>query len=150
MADANWTKAAWDGGDPHVMEADMWISTAGLQKRKRVCGLQIHDGADDVLQVSADAEQGLIVVTDDGHTVNILDAAYKNEQRFTCRIETGAGKIRVTYNGAKTVEVSAKGTGWYYKAGAYLQASMEEHGEPASAFGEVCIYRLTVEGKALG
>jgi hypothetical protein len=146
MADANWTKAAWNGSDPHTLDAELWISTAGLQKRKRVCGLQIHDGGDDVLQVAYDAALGLIVLTDDGQTVTSLDASYRDRQRFTCRIETGGGKIRVTYNGTQTVELPGQGTSWYFKAGAYNQASMAEHGEPASAYGEVCIYRLTASG----
>lgn len=81
MADAEWTKAAWNGADPHTLDAELWISTAGLTKRKRVSGLQIHDGGDDVLQVLADAEHGLIVLSDDGKTMHVLDPAYRDRQR---------------------------------------------------------------------
>ena len=160
MADGRWTKAAWSGADPHALDAELWISTAGLTKRKRVSGLQIHDGGDDVLQVVADAELGLAVLTDDGKTVHVLDAAYRDEQRCTVRIETGRNRrksggktvadVVVTYRSgdvSKTVTIEKVGTSWYYKAGCYLQASMAEHGEPATAYGEVVIYRLDATGK---
>ena len=150
MADGDWTKAAWNGNDPHTLEAEFWISTAGLTKRKRVSGLQIHDGGDDVIQVLADAEHGLIVLTDDGKTMTVLDPDYRDKQRCTVRIETGAGKVRVVYSGGKTVEFNKRGTSWYFKAGCYNQASMAEHGEPPTSFGEVCIYKLSATGKLVG
>jgi hypothetical protein len=154
MADDAWTKAAWSPRTPHSLEAEFWASTAGLTKRKRVSALQIHDGADDVLQVVADAELGLALLSDDGDTVNVLDPDYRDEQRCVVRIDTDAGKTQVAYNAgqpnAKTVEISTTGSGYYFKAGAYNQASMQEHGEPASAFSEVCIYTLMVTGNPLG
>jgi hypothetical protein len=159
MADANWTKASWNGADPHVLDADLWISTAGLAKRKRVSGLQIHDGGDDVLQVLADAEHGLIILTDDGKTMTVLDAGYRDKQRFTCRIETGVDKrkvgdktvadVVVTYNGVEKARFVKAGTSWYFKAGCYLQASMAEHGEPSTSYGEVVIYDLKTSGKLI-
>ena len=153
MADDRWTKASWDGNEPHTLEAEFWASTAGLQKRKQVSALQIHDGGDDVLQVLADAEQGLIVKTDDGQTITVLDPEYQDHQRCTVRITTGGGKVRVDYGSGAVLaaeEFDKTGTSWYFKAGCYLQASMAEHGEPASAFGEVCIYRLEATGNPLG
>jgi hypothetical protein len=149
MADDKWTKASWSGAEPHTLEADLWISTAGLAKRKRVSGLQIHDGGDDVLQVLADAEHGLIVLTDDGKTMTVLDAGYRDKQRFTCRIETGGGTVRVFYNGTEKASFQKKGTSWYFKAGCYLQASMAEHGEPSTSYGEVVIYDLKASGKLI-
>jgi hypothetical protein len=157
MADDRWTKAAWNGADPHTLDADLWISTAGLSKRKRVSGLQIHDGGDDVLQVLADAEHGLIVLTDDGKTMTVLDPGYHNEQRVKVGIETGVDKrkigdktvadVVVTYNGVEKARFTKTGTSWYFKAGAYLQASMAEHGEPPTAYGEVVIYSMAATGK---
>jgi hypothetical protein len=155
----SWEKAKWNGADPHTLDADLWISTAGLTKRKRVSGLQIHDGGDDVLQVLADAEHGLIVLTDDGETMTVLDAGYRDKQRFTCRIETGVDKrkvgdktvadVVVTYNGAEKARFTKTGTSWYFKAGCYLQASMAEHGEPSTSYGEVVIYDLKASGKLI-
>lgn len=146
MADDDWTKAEWDGNDPHELFADFWVSTAGLSKRKRVCALQIHDGGDDVLQVCGDAEEGLIVLTDDGDTMTVLDPDYEDGQRVEVRITTGDGIVRVFYNDVEKATFEKSGTSWYFKAGAYNQASMQEHGEPASAYGEVVIYDLRATG----
>jgi hypothetical protein len=146
MADDKWTKASWNGNDPHTLDADLWISTAGLTKRKRISALQIHDGGDDVLQVCADANDGLIVLTDDGKTMTVLDPDYQDEQRVQVRIVTGGGTVKVFYNGAEKASFKKKGTSWYFKAGAYVQASMSEHGEPSTAYGEVVIYDLKATG----
>jgi hypothetical protein len=162
MADDNWTKAAWNGDEPHSLDADLWISTANLHKRKQVSALQIHDGGDDVLQVLADAEAGLIVKANDGKTIRVLDPDYQDGQRFTCRIATGlnprredgrdTADVAVTYYGHDGPPVTELfpdkvGTSWYFKAGCYNQASIAEHGEPPTAYGEVCIYSLAVTGR---
>lgn len=152
-APGSWTKAAWDGARPHKLTAVLSGSTEHQTTRKSLSHLQIHDGADDVLQVRQH-DGKLCVFTDDGKTITVLDDAYTDHQRYTCTIETGVGgrEVEVSYvSGSKTWQARfpTAGRGWYYKAGAYLQESMSEHGAPATDYGEVVIYRLDVTGDPL-
>ncbi|MFA5886100.1 MAG: polysaccharide lyase family 7 protein, partial [Acidimicrobiia bacterium] len=77
MADGKWRKAGWKAADGvHTLTAELAIDTSGLVKRKRVVGLQIHDGSDDVMQVMRHEMLGLGVMTDDGGTWLSLDPLY--------------------------------------------------------------------------
>lgn len=149
MADGAWKKAGWRSSDGvHTLSAELAIDTSGLVKRRRCNGLQIHDGSDDVMQVMRHETLGLGVMTSDGGTWLSLDPAYAGA-RFACDIRVEGGLIRVTYNGTKTVSFAKSGSGWYWKAGCYLQSDMATWQEPSTSWGQVTIWRLDPTGTAV-
>jgi Alginate lyase len=149
MADGAWKKAAWRSSDGvHTLTAELAIDTSGLVKRKRVNGLQIHDGSDDVMQVMRHETLGLGVMTNDGGTWLSLDPAYSGG-RFTCGIRVEGGTVQVTYNAGKVVRFAKSGSGWFWKAGCYLQSDMTTWGEPSTSWGQVTIWRLDETGTAV-
>lgn len=146
MADGAWKKAGWRSSDGvHTLTAELAIDTSGLVMRKRCNGLQIHNGSDDVMQVMRHESMGLGVMTNDGGTWLSLDPAYSGA-RFTCEIRVEGGKVRVTYNGQKVVEFAKSGSGWYWKAGCYLQSDMATYKEPSTSWGQVVLWRLEETG----
>jgi hypothetical protein len=146
MADGKWRKAGWKATDgAHTLTAELAIDTSGLTMRKRCNGLQIHDGSDDVMQVMRHETLGLGVMTNDGGTWLSLDPAYSGA-RFACEIRVEGGRVQVTYNGTKVVEFAKSGSGWYFKAGCYLQSDMATWGEPATSWGQVTLWRLDETG----
>jgi hypothetical protein len=151
MADANWTKAAWQPSSAtiHSLECDMAIDTRNLAKRPRVNGMQIHDGADDVCQVMRREGMGLGLMHNDGASWAAIDPAYADGTRFVCRIEVQSSRLRVYYNGVKKVDIAKTGSGWYWKFGCYMQTNVADWGEAPDAFGLVTVYRYTLAGGAV-
>lgn len=141
MADEQWTKAAWSSSEPHSLECEMAIDASGLVKRKRICGMQIHDAKSDVCQVQRHETKGLVFVHNDGDSLEVIDPDYVDGTRFTCKITATGGRLLVDYNGARKVDVAAAGEQWYWKYGCYLQSNVEHYGEPVGAFGEVVVWR---------
>lgn len=143
MADDDWTKAAWSSAGPRTLTADMAIDARGLSTRKRINGLQIHDGGDDVCQVMRHDELGLVLAHNDGKSFESIDPLYVDGTRFTCTIAVANDRIMVDYNGERRVDIPKRGSGWYWKAGCYLQTGgASEHREPAGAIGEVVLWDL--------
>jgi hypothetical protein len=145
MKDTNWTKAAWPSTEAHSLECDMLIDTSGLSGRKRINGMQIHDGGDDVCQIQARENGQLGLAHNDGASWEVIDPAYKG-QRFVCKlVVTGTGRLQVFYNGTKKADVAKTGTGWFWKFGDYLQSGgASEYKEPAGARGKVKVWRYAV------
>lgn len=149
MADDDWTKAAWSSTGSHSLEAELSIDASHLTARRRINGLQIHDGGDDVCQIMRHETLGLGLMHADGKAWEPIDPGYVDGTRFTCKITAEKHRILVDYNGRRAVDISKSGSGWYFKAGAYLQSGgASEHREPDSAHGEVVIYRLATTGGA--
>jgi hypothetical protein len=143
MADANWTKASWTSAGPRWIEADLAIDASHLSTRKRINGVQIHDGGDDVCQVMLHETQGLGLMHNDGKTFESIDPSYRGE-RFTCRVEVNANRIQVRYNGRVAVDIPETGTGWYWKVGCYSQTGgASEFREPAGSYAEVKVWSFT-------
>jgi hypothetical protein len=150
MADAKWTKAAWSSSGSHSLEAELAIDASHLSARKRVNGLQIHDGGDDVCQIMRHETKGLGLMHSDGKAWESIDPGYGDGVRFTCKILAEKDRLKVFYNGELKVDIPKKGTGWYWKMGAYLQSGgASEHKEPAGAYGEVTIWRYAITGVAM-
>jgi hypothetical protein len=149
MVDASWSKAAWSSSGSHSLEAELAIDAGHLSARKRVNGLQIHDGGDDVCQVMRHETKGLGLMHSDGKAWESIDPGYGDGVRFTCKILAEKDRLKVFYNGALKVDVPKRGSGWYWKMGAYLQSGgASEFKEPAGAFGEVTIWRYAITGGA--
>lgn len=149
MADAAWTKAAWSSSGLHTLRCELALDTRNLSTRKRISGMQIHDGGDDVCQLIYDARDGLGLSYDDGDSWQVIDGAYLPGTRFTCEIVAERDRVTVWYDGRPRAEFSKRGTGWYFKVGAYLQTGgKSEHREPPGAYGEVIVWSLTTTGGA--
>ena len=145
MTDSRWTKAAWPSTGPRSLEVDLAIDASGLVARKRINGVQIHDGADDVCQVMRHESRGLGLAHDDGRSWEPIDPGYVDGTRFTCKVTVAGDRIRVFYNGRQVVDIPKKGTGWYWKMGCYLQTDVPTYHEAPDATGEVVIWRYTLD-----
>jgi hypothetical protein len=140
MADTNWTKAAWTSAGPRSLECDLAIDTSHLTARRRINGMQIHDGGDDVCQIMFHETDGLGLMHKDGQAWESIDPEYDG-QRFTCKIEVDEDALGVFYNGTLAVAVPKKGTGWYWKLGCYNQSGgASEYKEPETAYGKVTVW----------
>ena len=111
--------------------------------KPEVVGVQIHDAADDVLQIRLEGQK-LMVQYHDGKSEAILDPNYKLGTPFDTRIVAADGKVDVLYNGEKKAELPLSGSGWYWKVGAYVQSNGSK-GDGASSSGEVVVYRADVQ-----
>jgi len=142
MKDTNWTKGAWSNKTgTHTMELTQSIDKIPVVK-PHLCAAQIHDGADDVLQIRLEGTK-LMAAHTDGNVKLSLDDNYKLGTKYSVKIVAANSKIVVTYNGSKTVELPLSGTGWYFKTGAYVQSNIEK-GDKAGTVGEVTIYSVKV------
>jgi hypothetical protein len=149
MADDKGTKGLWASTGPKSIECELSLDTSKLVKRKRLNGMQIHAGTDDVCQIMLHETNGLGFIHNDGKSWVPIDPDYKNGTRFTCKIEVSDNHIRVAYNGEKKVDVPKTGLTWFWKVGAYLQTNVEDYKEDPDATGEVVVYRLTTTGGGL-
>jgi hypothetical protein len=150
MKDTNWTKAAWPSTEAHSLECDMAIDTSGLSGRKRINGMQIHDGGDDVCQIQFRENGQLGLSHNDGQSWEVIDPNYTNGKRFVCKLVVPGGavnstRLQVLYNGVKKVDVPKNGNGWFWKFGCYLQSGgASDYKEPAGARGRVKVWRYAV------
>jgi Alginate lyase len=102
---------------------------------------QIHDSSDDVMEVRLEGSK-LIAQYNDGRTDVTLDSHYELGTPYDLTITASGGRIRVYYNGAKKLDIAKRGSGWYFKAGSYVQSNTSK-GDKASTVGVVVIYRVT-------
>jgi len=134
-------QASWSGkSGTHVMTITEAI-TALPQGKPQVVAGQIHDDEDDVVMVRLNGSK--LFVESDGRQVGVLDPAYRLGTRFTVQFVAAQGRIRVTYNGIKTVGLERDGDDYYFKAGCYTQANDDNSDE--DSYGEVVINALTVQ-----
>lgn len=149
MKDANWHKAAWSSSGIHTLECVLAFDTSHLNFR-RVNGMQIHDGGDDVCQIMRHESLGLGFMHNDGKSFVSIDPSYQDGKIVTVKIEAANNVIRVYYNGVKKVEVPKTGSGWYWKVGCYNQTggAKVERPEPKGNYGQVKVYKLVTTGGA--
>lgn len=94
-----------------------------------VVPLQIHDGSDDVAQVRLEGRR--LFVESDGDEIGDLDTAYMLGSKFYIRMVADRDGIRIRHQrsgSTKIVErkIRRTGSGWYFKAGLYLQSNVDE------------------------
>ena len=149
MKDANWNKAAWPSSGNHTLECVLAFDTSHL-KFRRINGMQIHDGGDDVCQIMRHESLGLGFMHNDGKSFVSIDPSYQDGKIVTVKIEAANNVIRVYYNGVKKVEVPKTGSGWYWKVGCYNQTggAKVERPEPKGNYGQVKVYKLVTTGGA--
>jgi hypothetical protein len=135
-------KASWDGGSgTHTMELVQAITKTPSAKPDVIAG-QIHDGADDVMQIHLSGNR-LTVKYADGKKEVLLEGDYRLGTRFRVKIESSGGHVKVWYDGALAADLPISSSSSYFKAGAYVNSNTDQ-GEAASAVGQVVIYGLQV------
>lgn len=136
---ASWSnKSSGDGVHKMTMEAAI---TATPSSKPQVVAAQIHDASDDVIMIRLYGDE-LVVDANDSKVRLMLDDDYRLGQRFTVAITASNGRIRVVYNGSRTVDYQRSGSGMYFKAGCYTLSNTSY--DRADRFGEVVIYKLAV------
>lgn len=139
--------ASWSNrSGVHEMRILQAVTKLPKGKPHVVCG-QIHDAEDDIVMVRLEGRR--LFVESNGKEVGLLDANYVLKTKFHLRIAASSGGIRVAYNGNKAVVDLPKkvGSGWYFKAGCYTQASSKVSSSSpkyGTGEGEVIIYSLQV------
>jgi hypothetical protein len=135
-------KASWDGRKgTHTMELDQAITATPGDKPDVIAG-QIHATSDDLMQIHLSGTQ-LTVKYADGKEKVVLDEDYRLGKRFTTKIESSGGRVKVWYDGQQKADLAINSPTSYFKAGAYVNSNTG-NGESASAVGQVVIYRADV------
>lgn len=148
MASNGKSLASWSTtSGTHTMTIDEAITAVPKVKKHVVAG-QIHSASDDVIVIRL--EYPKLFVDINGKTGPTLDANYKLGKRFTIKFEASGGKIKTYYNGnSKPVHtLNKKGSGNYFKAGAYTQSNCSKEKKKScddNNYGEVVIYKLLVQ-----
>lgn len=128
----------------HSLFIDQAI-TAVPKKKKHVVAGQIHDADDDVIVIRL--EYPKLFVDINGEEGPTLDPNYTLGKRFTVKFVAEGGKIKVYYNGSADPvhTLGKKGSGFYFKAGAYTQSNCSKESDcSADNYGEVVIHDLAV------
>jgi hypothetical protein len=142
MVDDDWSKAVWTNKTgTHSLELTEAI-TALPTVKPHVVSAQIHSGSDDVLQIRLEGKR-LMVMYKDGQATETLDDSYVLGTKFDVKIVAADSRIKVFYNGSQKADLAVSGSGWFWKAGCYLQSNVSK-GDKPDAFGEVVIYRMKV------
>jgi hypothetical protein len=111
--------------------------------KPEVVGAQIHDAKNDVVLIRLIGERLVAEYGRDSTRITI-DPAYKLGTPYDLRITAADSHIEIFYNGNLAADIPMSGSGWYFKAGAYVLSNPDK-GESPDAEGEVVIYSLRVE-----
>ena len=141
--------ASWSSSDgkTHTMvvdEAVTRIPNPRTSGNSAVVSAQIHDGSNDISVFRV--EDGKVWVTQ-GDTTHfaLADADYVPGARFKAMFVVTSGTLSAFYNGAKVCSFPVTGSGWYFKAGAYVQANASNSSpDDATNYGENVLYSVTV------
>ncbi len=139
MASSGAAEASWNNNsETHNMTIKQAITNLPTVKPHIVAG-QIHDVNDDVIQIRLEGNH--LFVQSGGKNVGDLDNNYQLGSVFEVKIVAGSDRIDVSYNGTQKVSYAKSGSGYYFKAGSYVQSNTSK-GDAPSAYGEVIIYAL--------
>ena len=146
MANNGTAMASWSTtSGTHTMFIDQAITSVPQTKKHVVAG-QIHDSEDDVIVIRL--EHPKLFVDINGNDGPVLDSNYQLGKRFTVKFEASNGQIKIYYNGnpSPAYTLNKKGSGYYFKAGAYTQSNCEKESNCSeSNYGEVNIYKLALQ-----
>jgi hypothetical protein len=133
MSSDGQAKASWSNTDGLMHSLIGRFKVTRLTKNKpHVCIAQIHDGSDDIIEVRVEGSISggptRVLVDLDGEDYGVLDGAYTKGDPFDLIINADSRGIRITYISVKTgftktLKISRFGSGWYFKAGCYLQSN---------------------------
>ena len=139
-------KASWSNTTGTHILAVREAVTALPQVKPDVVTAQIHDSESDVVEVRLEGTR-LIAQYDDGGTDVTLDPGYTLGTAYDLKIVATGGRIEISYNGVQKAVIQQSGSGWYFKAGSYMQSNISK-GERPDAAGVVVIYALSVTHSA--
>lgn len=135
-------RASWSNTTgTHTLSIDQAITRTPVVKPHVVAG-QIHDDADDVIQIRLEGRK-LFVAYADGKKTVALDDGYVLGARHRIDITAAGGRVKVAYNGAQKADLALSGSGWYWKVGVYVQSNVSK-GDAPDAAGEVVVYSAQV------
>lgn len=139
-------KAAWSNTTgTHTMTVRGAVLSLPPAKPEMVVA-QIHDSEDDVILVRVESGE-LLVEWDDGDSKAMMDPDYTLGSPYDVRITATEGRVDVYLGEERKASIPLSGSGWYFKAGAYLQSNVDR-GDAADAVGEVVVEQLNVEHSA--
>ena len=139
-------KASWSNTNgTHTLDVREAF-TAQPTAKPDVVGAQIHDAESDVIEIRLEGTR-LLVQYDDGDSNVDLDPDYKLGTPYDLRIVAANGHITVSYNGVQKADIPRGGSGWYFKAGSYVQSN-PTRGDRPDAVGTVVISALRVTHSA--
>lgn len=127
-------EADWDElTGTHGMTVRESINRLPGTVKREVVAAQIHDGANDVLQIRLEGTR-LFALFSNGTNPDVtfdLDPSYPLGTKFTLQIGVSNGAVAVSYNGTQKVfsdlgyayKPTGVAHGWYFKAGAYTQSN---------------------------
>jgi len=138
-------EAAWgtDDNTVHSLAARLAITHVPAVKPHVVCA-QIHDAADDLLEIRVEGKKLQVERAEEGNVM--LDRDYRLGTPFDLQIEAGRGHVRVFYNGEQKLDWQVVRRGCYFKAGCYTQSNARK-GDTADDYGEVVIHRLELTNR---
>ena len=135
-------KAGWSNrSDTHTLCVRQAI-TRLPQVKPHLVAAQIHDADDDVMLVRLEGQR-LLVEYQDGDREVVLDPAYRLGTPYDLTIVAAESRVQVYYNGRLGADIPESGSGWYFKAGSYVQSNPDKGDDP-DAVGEVVVYSLQV------
>ncbi|WP_433279455.1 polysaccharide lyase family 7 protein [Pseudonocardia xinjiangensis] len=111
--------------------------------KPEVVGAQIHDAKNDVVLIRLIGQRLVAEYGRDSTRVTI-DPAYKLGTPYDLKLVAADSHIQVFYNGKLATDIPLSGSGWYFKAGAYVLSNTDT-GDSPDAEGEVVIYSLQVQ-----
>jgi hypothetical protein len=116
--------------------------------KSQVVSAQIHNSSSDVIEVMADGLKikGKVVLAvrlSGSEQSTYLDNNYILGTPFNLEINASSKQIMIYYNGVLKFDFKKNGSGWYFKAGSYVQSNPSKGDSPTSV-GQVVIYGLSV------
>lgn len=136
-------KAAWSNrSGTHTLTVRGAVTVLPPVKPEVVVA-QIHDAEDDVVLVRVEKDR-LLVEWDNGDREVVLDPAYRLGTAYELRIVAANGRVEIFHDGVRKAEIPKVGSGWYFKAGSYLQSNVER-GDAPDAVGAVVVDAVQVE-----
>lgn len=136
--------AAWSSSQgAHVLDVDMAFTCLPSGK-PHVVGAQIHGSSDDVTVLRLEGTKLYVTKGDDSH-YKLIDSNYALGTRMRIQCAVWRDQVLWFRDGAQVAAVSAQGSGWFYKAGAYVQANCT-NASPCTSdnAGEVTLYAVAV------
>lgn len=150
MKPSSTTLASWSNRDAGTDRmVGTWAVTSLPKNKPHVVVAQIHNGSDDVIEVRLEGKR--LFLESDGTEKGTFDTNYVPSTTapiwFNLSIRADATNgIRVTYiRGTtinKTLTYKRFGSGWFFKAGCYIQSNRNY--DAASAYAAVRIKGLSV------
>lgn len=147
-ASASWSNTS----GTHTMVVDEALTAMTLVAKPQVVTAQIHDSANDIIEImadkvgsklNADGSFGICVRFNGTEQSTCLDNRYVLGTRYVVKLVASGGHIIISYNGVQKFNFTQSGSGWYFKAGSYVQSNTSK-GDLSSAYGRVTIYGLQV------